>query len=166
MGWQGVILIIRKVDRIAIDRGRGGEDHPCHIGLGHGVQKRDGACDIDVVIADGIGLAFAYGLEAGQMDHGLGAEALQMAGQGGAVADINLGPSEGLAGDLGDAGQSLGAAVVEVVEDHGLMALSQKLDQNMAADISGPSRQNDPHLFNRPKSNITPLRLGLAWVFG
>ena len=90
-----------------------------------------------MVVAEGLLDAFAYGLQAREVDDGvdlvLGEDFLQAL----PVQKVGFVEFEVLAGDLPDVVQGFGLGVDEVVHDDDVLACIEKLHAGVGADVPG-----------------------------
>ena len=140
-----VALVDRQIVRVAVDRGRGGEDEaPAVRGLQR-LQQRHGAADIDVEIGERLRHRFPDRLQPGEMDDRLGPGRRHGRRHRRLVADVGLGDGEVPVRQPPDAGERFRVGVAEIVDDMGLVARGQHGEQGVAADIAGAAGYQDTH---------------------
>ena len=145
---------------LAVHGGRRGEDQVAHAGPLHGLEQRDAAAHVVVVIPQRLHGGLADGLEAGEVHDRLdalgGEEGIECRG----VAHIGLDEPRLSAGDAADATQGFGAAVAEVVQHQRRIAGFDERDAGMHADIAAAAGDQDDGLHARLLAQDRPRLCG------
>ena len=136
-GRRGMLLVVGKVVRGAVDGGARTEHQPVHTGGLHGLQQVDGALHVVGVVVDGPLDRLADRLEAREVDDGLDGMALKGVPHQGGITHIALDEDRPRARQGSDAVDHVGLAVAEVVEQNDLVSGLDQRHGRMAADVAG-----------------------------
>jgi hypothetical protein len=135
----------RQALRLAVDGGGRAEDQLLHADRAHRLEQAQRAVDVAVVVDERLLAGFADRLQPGEMDDRRAAVAAHHRLEEVAVADVAALAGGRTPGDLLDAGEHLGMAVVEIVDDDDVAARLEQLDHRVRADIAGAAGNQDRH---------------------
>ena len=138
-------LVIRQIDRLTIDRGRGGKDDARTPRRLHRPQQGQSAGDVHVIVFDRLPLAFTHRLETCEMHYRFGGKGAGNGAEPIGIANIGLmGLKRAVRQGL-NTGQRLRRSVGIAVHNADLMPLTHQFDQGVAADIASATCYQNPH---------------------
>ena len=143
---HGEILTDGHAGGVTVDGGGRGEDDVMAVVAAHNIQDVQRAVQVVGVVLDGLGDTFTNRLVGSELDDAvdigiLGKDFFHSL----FVGHIRFHKAEILTGDLFDAGQCLGAGIVEVVRNDDVVSRGEKFYAGVAADVAGATANQNCH---------------------